>query len=83
MFKILKGFAALDPSTFFDPNKAHTRGHSLTLIKPRCCLDVRQFSFAHRVIDIWNSSDDNIIACDSINGFNNRIDIFLHGQGFI
>ena len=33
-----------------------------------CCLDIRKFSLAHRVIDIWNSLDDNIIACDSING---------------
>ena len=56
---------------------APTRGHSLTLVilvKPRCDLDVRKFSFAHRIVDIWNSVDEDIIACDSINGFKNRMD---------
>ena len=37
---------------FFYLSQAHTRGHSLKLIKPRCHLDIRKFSFAHRVIDI-------------------------------
>jgi len=58
----------LDPNIFFELNQAHTRGHSLKLIKPRCRLDIRKFSFAHRIIDVWNSLDESIIACDSING---------------
>ena len=53
------------------------------LLKPRCRLDIRKFLFAHRVIDILNSLDESIIACDSINGFKNRIDKFLYGRGFI
>ena len=44
---------------------------------------MRTFSFAHRVIGIWNGLDDSIIACDSINGFKNRTDKFVHGRGFI
>jgi len=54
----------LDPTIFFELSQAHTRGHSLELIKPRCRLDIRKFSFAHRVIDVWNSLDESIIACD-------------------
>jgi len=73
----------LDPNIFFELSQAQTRGHCLKLIKPRCRLDIRQFSFARRVIDVWNSLDESIIACDSINGFKNRIDKFLHGRGFI
>ena len=69
VLKIFKGFDNLDSSKFFDLSQAHTRGHSLKLIKPRCRLDIRKFSFAHRVIDICNSLYDNIIACDSIDGF--------------
>ena len=38
---------------------------------------------AHRIVDTWNSLDDNIIACDSINGFKCKIDRFLYGRGFI
>jgi hypothetical protein len=50
---------------------------------PRCRLDIRKFLFGNRVIDIWNSLDESIIACDSINGFKNSIDKCLHGRGFI
>jgi len=53
------------------------------LVKPRCRLDVRKYSFAHRLVDVWNSLDENVIACDSLNGFKNRLDKFLHGRGFI
>jgi len=46
-------------------------------------LDCRKFVFSQRVIDDWNSLEDEIIACDSLNGFTNRIDIFLKGRGFL
>ena len=36
VFKICYGFDALDPSMFFYLSQAHTRGHFLKLIKPRC-----------------------------------------------
>jgi len=64
---------------FSDEYRTYYRGHSLKLIKPRsrCHLDVRKYSFAHRVIDIWSSLEENTIACDSINqGFKGRIDKF-------
>ena len=83
VFETIKGFDDLDPNIFFEISQANTRGHSLKLLKPRCRLDIRKFSFAHRVIDIWNSLDESIIACDSINDFKNRIDKFLHSRGFI
>ena len=83
VFKMFEGFDNLDPLLFFELNTAPTRGHSLKLVKPGCRLDVRKYSFAHRVIDIWNILDDNTIACDSLNGFKNRIDKFLIGRGFI
>jgi hypothetical protein len=46
-------------------------------------LDVRKFSFAHRVVEVWNSLDELTVACDSTNSFKNRLDKFLYGQGFI
>ena len=36
----------------------HFLGHTLKLVKPRCHLDIRKFSFAHRVNDTWNSLMD-------------------------
>jgi ribonucleases P/MRP protein subunit RPP40 len=52
VFKIFKGFDDLDPNIFCELSQANTRGHSLKLLKPRCRLDIRKFSLAHRVIDI-------------------------------
>jgi len=59
----------LDPNIFFELSQTHTTGHSLKLIKPRCRLDIRKFSFAHSIIDVdvWNGLDVSSIACDSIN----------------
>ena len=62
VFKICKGFDNIEPSLFFMFCRAPTRAHTLKLFKPRCHLDIRKFSFAHRVIDASNSLDDSIIA---------------------
>jgi len=53
---------------FVELNTAPIRAHSLKLVKPRCRLDIRKYSFAHPVVDVWNSLD-NVIACDLLNGF--------------
>jgi len=83
VFKMFKGFENLDPCMFFKLNTAPTTWHSFKLIKPRCHLYVRKYSFAHRVIDIWNSLEESTIACDSINGLKGRIDKFVYSRGFI
>ena len=83
VFKIFKGEGHLDPCMLFELNNTPTRGHSLKLFKPSCHLDVRKFSFAHRIVDLWNSLEETVIACDSTNSFKNRIDKFLYGRGFV
>jgi len=61
----------------FRVNTAPTRGHCLKLIKPICHLDIKKYSFAHRIVDIWNSLDDSIVTCDLINVFKGKIDRFF------
>jgi len=68
-------------SETFTLSTAPTRGHYNKLVKPKCQLDVRKFSFAHQIIDIWNSLDENIVACDSFNSLKIRIDTFLKCRG--
>ena len=58
IFKICKGFDIIESSLFFTFSTASTRGHTLKLVKPRCHPDNRKFSFAHKVIDTWNSLDE-------------------------
>jgi len=40
----------------FRVNAAPTRGHCLKCIKPRCHLDIRKYSLAHRIVDIWTET---------------------------
>jgi len=47
VFKMFKGFDNLDLLMFFELNTVPTRGHSLKLVKPRCRLDIRKYSFTH------------------------------------
>ena len=54
------------------PRENQTRGHSLKLSKPRCRLQIKQFSFSHRVVDTWNSLPE--VNAKSVNSFKNLID---------
>ena len=58
MFKIFKGFDNV-PNMFIGPNRTNARGHSLKLVKHRCCSDIREFFFANCIVDIWNSLDES------------------------
>ena len=64
---------------FFVPRMANTRIHSLKLVKPRCRLDIRIFSFTHRVVDNWSGLDESILQLLVLK----RADKFVHGQEFI
>ena len=82
MFKIIKGFDNVDYKKFSQLSDTRFRGHSLKLSKSGCRLDCRKFSFGFRSVDLWNSLED-IIACNSVDLFKNRLDSFLKGRGFI
>jgi hypothetical protein len=83
VFKMFKGMDNLDVHKFFQLTNAPTRGHSLKLVKHGCNLDIRKFSFSHRVVNTWNSLSEDIVACDSINSFKTKLDEFLACRGFI
>jgi len=42
--------------------------------KPHCSLDVRKYSFAHWVIDIWNSLLSGIVNASSISIFKHKLE---------
>ena len=51
-----------------------TRGHTFKLFKPQCSLDVRKYSFAYRVFDIWNSLSSDIVNACSISVFKHKLE---------
>ena len=52
VFKILNGYENIDRNIFFSLKKDNrTRGHEVTLVKNRCRLDIRKYSFSQRTIN--------------------------------
>ena len=70
IFKIIHNFVDLNIDDFFGfSNSTVTRGHEFKLCKPFCNNNARQFSFACRRIDIWNSLPANIVNVPTVNLF--------------
>ena len=54
-FKIITGRDRLESEIFFELNRSNRcRGHKLKLKKTSSGLNIRKFSFAHRIINEWN-----------------------------
>ena len=51
-----------------------TRGHHLKLFRRRARLDVRKYSFCHRVVDCSNDLPENVVRAPSVHSFENRLD---------
>ena len=60
-----------------------TRGNRYKLYQKHVNYDLRKYSFANRIITIWNSLPDNIVSSTSINMFKNRLDNFCMLRMFI
>ncbi|XP_063446842.1 uncharacterized protein LOC134726372 [Mytilus trossulus] len=43
-----------------------TRGHSLKLVKNRSRLDLKQYYFTNRVVEVWNSFPETIVTAKNI-----------------
>jgi hypothetical protein len=54
--------------------RANLRGHSKKLFKERARLDVKKFSFTHRVVDTWNGLPEKVISAPSVKSFERRLD---------
>ena len=63
--------------------KSVTRGHNLKLLNSRCHYDLRKYSFAVRVVNIWNSLPDSVISANNVSTFKNRLDKFWTNQELI
>ena len=51
----------------------NTRGHAYKLVKNRCGLDCRKFSFSFRVIYVWNFSSNDLVCCSIVKQFTYRL----------
>ena len=78
-FKMLNGFENVDYQKFFQLNTTayNLRRHSKTLFKRRSRLELRKNFFSNRVVNHWNSLDEETISAVSVNSFKNRYDKFM------
>jgi hypothetical protein len=75
IFKIVHKLVCINFDEFFGLNNSNcTRGHDFKLSKPFCANNARQFSFACRRIDIWNSLPTYAVSCNSIASFKHCLD---------
>ena len=57
-----------------------TRGISKNLFKKRTRLDIRKFSFSHRILDVWNTLPKETGSAPIMITFENRLDKFWSKQ---
>ena len=51
-----------------------TRGHAFKLNKPRARLDIRKYSFRHRIVDPWNRLPEDVVSACSLESFKQKLD---------
>ena len=74
MYKIAHQMSAINLQDMFQlvPD-SRTRGHSLKLYKLRSRLDLRRHFFSERVVDRWNSLDEDTVSATSVNAFKSKL----------
>ena len=74
VYKLLHGLTKMSYNKFFEiaTNKI-TRGHSMTLVKRRFSTVVRQHFFSERVVNRWNSLDNDTVTATTLNCFKTRL----------
>ena len=82
VYKIMHGLSPVNFNTFFEySTNSNTRGHSLKLHKRRVHTDLRQHFFTERVINNWNSLNEEIVSAISINSFKRKLQkIYMDGS---
>ena len=75
-FKILSGFENIDSGHFFQlsDTRYSLRRHSKTLFKKRSRLEIRKNFFSNRIVNHWNSLNEETVSATSVISFKNAYD---------
>ena len=80
VFKILNRYESIARNIFFHLRNildSSTRGHELTLVKDKCRLVIRKYSFSQRTINEWNKLSTDCVTASSMNMLKNNVDKYL------
>ena len=68
MSKIVNDYEDINRNMFFKLKEgSKTRGHKAALVKEQCRLDLRKYSFSHRVTNEWNKLSNDFVNASSVN----------------
>ena len=67
---------------FLTQKDNRTRGHEATLVKDRCRLHIRKYSFSERTLNEWNKLSTDCVTASNENMFKNKIDTYLRRVGY-
>jgi len=72
---MIHGYSNVKINTFLEfDNNGRTRGHAWKLKKNRFNWDLRQHFFTERIINIWNSLDNQTVLASSLDNFKWNLD---------
>ena len=84
VYKILCKKDRVDSERMLPLNRSRrTRGHSMKLEKRLGKLNVRKYSFGHRVTNQWNSLPEWVVCAKTINEFKYKLDKFWTNRRYI
>ena len=74
VYKIINGLSAVQFHSFFElDTNTRTRGHSLKSKKKSFHTELRQHFFSERIINLWNSLDEETVTASTLNSFKNNL----------
>ncbi len=79
VYKILHGFLeGVQWRNFFQmADTSRLRGHPLKQRKDQSRLDLRQFTFSQRVVNMWNDLPVDVVTASSVKAFKNKLEAHL------
>ena len=54
-----------------------TRRHEVTLLKDKCRLDIKKYSFSQRSVNEFNKLSTDCVTANSVNMFKSKVDTYL------
>src|SRR6267154_1675724 len=77
MFKMLKDFDKTSLS-IATGKLSNLRSHSLKLFKQRFNTNIDKFVFVYRTVNEWNKLSEDIVSCNTVNCFKNKLNRYLN-----
>ena len=80
LFKMIMGIYNNEISLGLQYNTSNLRGNRYKLFQRQIHYDLRKFSFSNRIINVWNSLPDAVVAVNDLNSFKTALDRYWTHQ---